>query len=296
MGSTENFCLRWNDFESNVSGAFKDLRAEADFFDVTLSCTDSNGRSLQAHKVILSACSSFFKSLLRQQQANHSSHPNPFIYLRGVTFSDLSSVLDFMYHGEVNVAQEDLNSFLSVAEELQIKGLTNKEGRPSSGEPSKDKRYNTGLARAGGAGPPQKRLRRSSVTPNASTSGLNSAKSDISSDDIRPADVKSDPDSLKAGPSHSGHQSIGQAVTNYEDGDNQGDFDENYPDDYYNDNGEGGDGILGEDIASGGDASEEGAGKGRNDILSNAHCTQIRSQHKFKIVSFYISACSISLD
>ena len=67
MGSTENFCLRWNDFESNVSGAFKDLRAEADFFDVTLSCTDSNGRSLQAHKVILSACSSFFKSLLRQQ-------------------------------------------------------------------------------------------------------------------------------------------------------------------------------------------------------------------------------------
>ena len=126
MGSTENFCLRWNDFESNVSGAFRDLRAEADFFDVTLSCTDSNGRSLQAHKVILSACSSFFKGLLRQQQANHISHPNPFIYLRGVTFSDLSSVLDFMYHGEVNVAQEDLNSFLSVAEELQIKGLTQK--------------------------------------------------------------------------------------------------------------------------------------------------------------------------
>ena len=124
MGSTENFCLRWNDFESNVSGAFRDLRAEADFFDVTLGCTDSNGRSLQAHKVILSACSSFFKNLLRQQQANHISHPNPFIYLRGVTFSDLSSVLDFMYHGEVNVAQDSLNNFLAVAENLAVKRLT----------------------------------------------------------------------------------------------------------------------------------------------------------------------------
>ena len=262
MGSTENFCLRWNDFESNVSGAFRDLRAEADFFDVTLSCTDSNGRSLQAHKVILSACSSFFKGLLRQQQATHNSHPNPFIYLRGVTFSDLSSVLDFMYHGEVNVAQEDLNSFLSVAEELQIKGLTNRDGRPSSGEPSKDKRTLTG--RPGGS--PPKRLRRSSLTPNASTSGLQSAKSN-SSDDIRPADIKSDPESLKAGASSSGHLQTGdQAVTNFEDGENQGEFDESYPDEYYNDNGEGGEGMLGEDVASGGEASEEGAGKGRNAI------------------------------
>ena len=37
---TDNFCLRWNDFAENVSGAFKDLRAEKDFFDVTLACED----------------------------------------------------------------------------------------------------------------------------------------------------------------------------------------------------------------------------------------------------------------
>ena len=45
-------CLRWNDFESNVSSAFRDLREEKDFFDVTLACEDSQ---VEAHKVILSA-------------------------------------------------------------------------------------------------------------------------------------------------------------------------------------------------------------------------------------------------
>ena len=123
---TDNFCLRWNDFAENVSGAFKDLRAESDFFDVTLACSDSGAQTLQAHKVILSACSNFFKTTFRQQMSANK-HPNPYIYLRGVGYSDLSAILDFIYNGEVNVAQEDLNSFLAVAEELQIKGLTNRD-------------------------------------------------------------------------------------------------------------------------------------------------------------------------
>ena len=123
MGSSENFCLRWNDFETNVSSAFRELRAESDLFDVTLTCDDtpSTQRPLQAHKVILSACSSLFKTMLK---SNGHGHPNPLIYLRGVKTAELESVIDFMYHGEVNVAQADLNSFLAVAEDLQIKGLT----------------------------------------------------------------------------------------------------------------------------------------------------------------------------
>ena len=55
------------------------------------------------------------------------------IYLRGVRTCDLESVLDFMYQGEVNVAQDDLNSFLAVAEDLQIKGLTQNAGGGSGG-------------------------------------------------------------------------------------------------------------------------------------------------------------------
>ena len=46
--SSEKFCLRWNDFESNISSAFRELREDKDFFDVTLACDDDQ---IQAHKV-----------------------------------------------------------------------------------------------------------------------------------------------------------------------------------------------------------------------------------------------------
>ena len=115
MGS-EKFCLRWNDFENNISCAFRELRDDKDFFDVTLACDDEQ---IQAHKMILSACSPFFRTILRR-----NPHPHPLLYLKGVKYTDLQSVLNFMYHGEVNVAQEELNSFLTVAEDLQVKGLT----------------------------------------------------------------------------------------------------------------------------------------------------------------------------
>jgi len=114
--SSEKFCLRWNDFETNISAAFRDIREEKEFFDITIACEDEQ---LQAHKVILSACSPFFKSVLRRNQ-----HQHPLLYLKGVSYRDMEAVLNFMYHGEVNVAQDDLNSFLQVAEDLRVKGLT----------------------------------------------------------------------------------------------------------------------------------------------------------------------------
>jgi len=123
MGS-EKFCLRWNDFETNISSAFRELRDDKDFFDVTLACDDEQ---IQAHKVILSACSPFFRNVLRR-----NPHQHPLLYLKGVKYTDLQSVLNFMYHGEVNVAQEELNSFLAVAEDLRVKGLTQNQSGSSS--------------------------------------------------------------------------------------------------------------------------------------------------------------------
>ena len=126
LGSIEEkFCLKWNDFESNICSSFKEIKKEADFMDVTLACEESQ---VSAHKVVLSACSSFFRAVLRR-----NPHQHPLLYMKGVRISDLESLLDFMYYGEVNIAQENLNSFLSVAEELQVKGLTQ-----SSSSSSKD--------------------------------------------------------------------------------------------------------------------------------------------------------------
>jgi len=134
--TSEKFCLRWNAFENNISCAFRELRDDKDFFDVTLACANDQ---IQAHKVIISACSPFFKNILRK---NH--HQHPLLYLKGVRYTDLQSVLNFMYHGEVNVAQDELNSFLAVAEDLQVKGLTQNQ----STQQPKSKRDNQTTTKA----------------------------------------------------------------------------------------------------------------------------------------------------
>ena len=77
---------------------------------------------MPAHKLILAACSPFFRGILRQ-----NPHTNPLLYLKGVDHANLQSILQFLYHGEVNIAQADLSAFLAVAEDLQIRGLTQKD-------------------------------------------------------------------------------------------------------------------------------------------------------------------------
>ena len=115
MSSSEKFCLRWNDFEVNISSAFHDLKEEKDFADVTLACSDNQ---VEAHKVILAASSHFFKRILKK-----NPHSHPLIYLKGIKASDVEAVLKFIYHGEVNLEQDNLKTFLEVAEDLEVKGL-----------------------------------------------------------------------------------------------------------------------------------------------------------------------------
>ena len=125
---SDKFCLRWNDFESNISSALKDLKDDEDLQNVTLVAGDSQ---VQAHKLILSACSPFFRTILKRNK-----HSHPLLYLKGVRYIDLVALIDFIYYGSVNIAQDDLNSFLAVAEDLKIKGLTQGEGESQPAPPA----------------------------------------------------------------------------------------------------------------------------------------------------------------
>ena len=97
MSEAEKFCLKWNDFETNLSRAFSELREEKDFFDVTLVCEDNQ---LDAHKVILSACSPFFRNILKK-----NPHKHPLLYLKDVRWEDMQSILTFMYQVYTTVLQ-----------------------------------------------------------------------------------------------------------------------------------------------------------------------------------------------
>merc|ERR1719318_677456 len=118
MNSSETFCLRWNDFEDNILGAWRGLRQEQEYCDVTLACDD--GLSIEAHRLILSAGSKFFCEIFKK-----AKHPNPFIYLKGIQKVELEYIIDFLYNGEASIAQEDLNKFLETGRDLQVKGLQN---------------------------------------------------------------------------------------------------------------------------------------------------------------------------
>jgi len=117
----DQFCLKWNNYQASLTSAFKNLLEEEDFVDVTLT---AENQTLKAHKVVLSACSPYFRDLLKG--INPWQHP--VLVLRDVPFLDLHTILAFVYVGEVNVIQDNLQSFLKTAELLQIKGLTEEPG------------------------------------------------------------------------------------------------------------------------------------------------------------------------
>ena len=128
MTTSEKFCLKWNDFQQNVSTAFGSLREDNEFSDVTLACED--GQQVEAHKVILAASSPFFQYLLRRNK-----HTHPLIFMRGIEFINLKAVLDFLYHGEANIYQGNLEQFLKIAEELKLSGLNGENSNKNQDEP-----------------------------------------------------------------------------------------------------------------------------------------------------------------
>ena len=129
---TEKFNLKWNDFQSTVLQSFKSIRTDKDFLNVTLVTDDEE--HIEAHKVILAASSPFLGNILKK-----SPHKHPLIYLSGISSINLNLILDYVYFGEVQLLQEQLDDFLLASSKLKISGLTGNENE----EDTKDVLHDT---------------------------------------------------------------------------------------------------------------------------------------------------------
>ena len=129
-----NYSLKWNEFESMAANTFKDLVSDNNFSDVTLVCED--GQQINAHKIILSSCSDFFRNILLK-----NSHPQPLIYLDNVNADQLEALINFMYLGETNIPQDMFSDFIKAAQKYKIKGLAEQDGEIPP-PPAKKKRNN----------------------------------------------------------------------------------------------------------------------------------------------------------
>ncbi|XP_030755748.1 zinc finger and BTB domain-containing protein 12-like isoform X2 [Sitophilus oryzae] len=121
----DQFSLCWNNFHTNLSTGFHSLLEDEDLVDVTLA---ADGKYLKAHKTVLSVCSPFFKDLFRVNPCKH-----PIVILPDVNYEALKNLLHFMYHGEVSVSQEEIPTFMKVAETLRVKGLTDNTSDNTNG-------------------------------------------------------------------------------------------------------------------------------------------------------------------
>ena len=116
----DKFCLKWNDFKSNASKTFGLLRDEDFLQDVTLVGDDNS--QIEAHKVVLSACSEYFKDIFK-----NNKHSHPLLCLEGVTSAEVKNILDYIYNGEVNIYQEELNRFFELGQRFKLRGPLSKE-------------------------------------------------------------------------------------------------------------------------------------------------------------------------
>lgn len=113
--ASQQFCLRWNNYQANLTSVFDQLLQSEVFVDVTLAC---DGHSVKAHKMVLSACSPYFQALFCDNPCKH-----PIVILKDVKWPELKAVVEFMYRGEINVLQEQIAPLLRVAETLRVRGL-----------------------------------------------------------------------------------------------------------------------------------------------------------------------------
>ena len=115
---SEKFNLKWNDFQTNFSKSLGLSRNEDYLHDVTLVGDDNV--QISAHKFALAASSEYFKRIFKN---NRNSHLQLVLCLEGMSSGELTNVLDYIYNGEVQLYQEDLDRFLDIAQRLKLEGM-----------------------------------------------------------------------------------------------------------------------------------------------------------------------------
>ena len=123
--SRESYSVKWEDYKNSIAASFGALRQDKHLFDVTLVTDDET--VVSAHKIVLSATSSFFKSLFKRV-----TQKDPVIYLGSVSGKNLNYILDYVYSGETKMIEEDLEAFMVVAQSFKVSGLYNYDCRGSS--------------------------------------------------------------------------------------------------------------------------------------------------------------------
>ena len=103
-------------FQGTAESMLKRAWEVRDFSDVTLVSEDET--LIHAHKIVLSSSSNFFGNILKKH-----GHPNPLIFVKGVSSNLLSCMVAFMYTGQTEVSKEDLDKFFEMCSEFKIKGL-----------------------------------------------------------------------------------------------------------------------------------------------------------------------------
>ncbi|XP_065558906.1 protein tramtrack, beta isoform-like isoform X2 [Artemia franciscana] len=118
MGSQE-FCLKWNNHHITLVSVLDRLLSSETLVDATLV---AEGKSIRVHRVVLAACSTYFQDIVDLHQDK-----SLVIFLKDVKYVELQALVDYMYRGEVRVAQNSLASLIRTAESLKIKGLAEAE-------------------------------------------------------------------------------------------------------------------------------------------------------------------------
>ena len=174
---SEDFLLKWNDHHTLFFAGAEKLYQDEEFTDVTLA---AGSKLFKAHKLVLSICSPYFQSLFRR--LGPEKHV---IFLKDISSLHLELLLQYMYNGEIKVQEDELVTILSVAQSLEIKGLTdNSESNKQSDPIKQSSNYSPS---------PQPVKRKASPTPTQSSAPPSSSSSSSQAVAASPSNVPKRP-------------------------------------------------------------------------------------------------------